>query len=83
MVKEAMAVAAEATNDSMRRGGFSPALWALGKYPRSPGLQADEEEWGQLGVLSAQQDGSTEFGRRAAMRLTPRNAYVRLDCSRR
>ena len=67
-----MSVALEFKNDSMRRGGFSPAQWVLGRHPRRPGALGDEEEWGQLGVLQSQQDGSTEFGRSAAMRFTVR-----------
>lgn len=49
----------------MRRGCFSPSQWVLGRVPRRPGQQGDEDEWGQLGVLETRQDGATEFGRRA------------------
>ena len=43
----------------------------------------EEEEWGQLGVLSYQQDGRTEFGRRAEMRHTAQKAMVNIDTGRR
>ena len=43
----------------------------------------EEEELGQLGALEAALDSSTEFGRRAAYRLTSRKHFVKMDCSRR
>ena len=43
----------------------------------------EEEEWCQLGVLSYQPDGRTEFGRRAEMRHTAQKAMVNIDTGRR
>eukprot|EP00972_Heterocapsa_arctica_P041389 6104560-Heterocapsa_arctica.AAC.1 len=58
-MKQAAAVAMQVKNDSLRRGGFSPSQWLLGKHPRRPGSRAEEDEWGQLGVLKAQQKSDT------------------------
>jgi hypothetical protein len=79
-------VAAEviaAKNDMIKRGGFSPAQWVLGKAPRGVGHLLDEEELGHLGVLESQADGETVFGMRAAYRHTSRKAFVKEDCGRR
>jgi len=54
-MKQVAVVANQVKNDTMRRGGFTPPQWVLGKYPRRPGSLAEENEWGQLGVLEAQQ----------------------------
>ena len=82
-MKQVAAVAQEVKNDTLRRGGFAPSQWVLGRYPRRPGSLAEEDEWGQLGVLTAQQDPSTAFGLKASMRFTAQKAFVRLDCGRR
>ena len=42
-----------------------------------------EEEFAQLGALSAQLDSQSSFGRKAAMRAECRKAFVHIDCSRR
>eukprot|EP00971_Amphidinium_carterae_P045971 904510-Amphidinium_carterae.1 len=67
----------------MRRGGYAPSQWVLGRYPRRPGALAEEDEWAQLGTLQAQQDPTTTFGVKAAMRCTAQKAFVRMDCGRR
>jgi hypothetical protein len=82
-MKQAGYIAQQVKNDSQRRGGFSASQWVIGKHPRRPGSQAEEDEWGQLGTLQAQQDAGTEFGIRAKMRFTAQKAFVRLDCGRR
>ena len=82
-MKQVAAVSQEVKNDTLRRGGFAPSQWVLGRYPRRPGSLAEEDEWGQLGVLTAQQDPATAFGLKASMRFTAQKAFVRLDCGRR
>eukprot|EP00972_Heterocapsa_arctica_P101246 14924055-Heterocapsa_arctica.AAC.1 len=42
-MKQAAAVAMQVKNDSLRRGGFSPSQWVLGKHPRRPGPLAEED----------------------------------------
>ena len=82
-MKQAIVVAEGVKNDTSKRGGFAASQWVLGRYPRRPGSMMEEEEWGQLGVLSYQQDGRTEFGRRAEMRHSAQKAMVNLDTGRR
>ena len=82
-MKLAAVVVQETKNDSMRKGGFAASQWVLAKYPRRPGLQGCEDEWGQLGVLESQQHGATEFGKRAAYRFSAQKAFVKVDCGRR
>ncbi|CAE7211787.1 RE1 [Symbiodinium sp. CCMP2592] len=82
-VKVAMLEAQVAKNEFMRVGGFSPTQWVLGRLPRGVGHVLDEEELGQLGVLSGRSDATTAFGRQAEFRHTARKAFVHEDCSRR
>ena len=62
--------------------GLAPH-WVLGRLPRGAGHILDEEELGQLGVLSGLQDASTAFGRKAEVWHTARKAFVHEDCSSR
>ena len=82
-MKSMMYVAVETKNDSMRKGGIAPSQWVIGKYPRRPGELCEEEEWGQLGVMQAQNESATEFGIRARQRLEARKTMVQIDCGRR
>ena len=82
-MKGVMYVAVETKNDSMRKGGIAPSQWVIGKYPRRPGGLCEEEEWGQLGVMQAQNESATEFGVRAKQRLEARKVMVHVDCGRR
>ena len=82
-MKTALAVACESKNGSMRRGGFSPSQWVTAKHPRRPGSLKEEDEWGQLGALAAQQDSATIFGLRAQYRFTAQKQLVQVDCGRR
>ena len=80
-IKIAAAESIAEKNEVIRRGGFSPSQWVLGRAPRSVGRLLDEEEMGQLGTLDAIAEGGTEFARKAQIRLTARKEYVRQDCS--
>ena len=80
-IKIAAAESIAEKNEVIRRGGFSPAQWVLGRAPRSVGRLLDEEELGQLGTMEAIAEGDTEFARKAQIRLTARKEYVRQDCS--
>ncbi|CAE7418365.1 GIP [Symbiodinium sp. CCMP2592] len=82
-VKEAMLEGQVSKNEFLRVGGFAPVQWVLGRLPRGVGHVLDEDELGQLGVLSARMDPTTAFGRRAEFRHTARKAFVKQDCSRR
>ena len=57
--KSAMLEAQVSKNEFLRVGGFSPTQWVLGRLPQGVGHILDEEELGQLGVLSGLQDAST------------------------
>ena len=76
-MKSIMYVAVETKNDSMRKGGIAPSQWVIGKYPRRPGELCEEDEWGQLGVMQAQNESTTEFGIRAKQRLEARKPWCR------
>ena len=52
-------------NEYLRRGGFSPSQWVLGRAPRGVGHMLDDEEIGHLGVLEGMLDGETAFALRA------------------
>ena len=82
-VKAAMTECQVAKNEFVRHGGFSPSQWVLGRQPRGIGHLLDEDELGQLGVLSGAMDPSTAFGRSIEYRHTARRAYVQADTSRR
>ena len=81
-VKEAMLECQMSRNEFIRVGGFSPSQWVLGRSPRGVGTLLDEEELGQLGVLSGRMDATTAFGRKAEFRHSARKAFVKEDCSR-
>ena len=81
--KSAMLEAQVLKNEFLRVGGLSPTQWVLGRLPRGVGHILDEEELGQLGVLSGLQDASTAFGRKAEFRHSARRAFVHEDCSSR
>ena len=82
-MKGVMYVAVETKNDSMRKGGIAPSQWVIGKYPRRPGGLYEEEEWGQLGVMQAQNESAAEFGMRTKQRLEARKVMVQIDGGRR
>ena len=78
-VKEAMLECQTSKNEFIRVGGFSPSQWVLGRLPRGVGTLLDEEELGQLGVLSRRMDATTAFGRKAELRHSARKAFVKED----
>ena len=82
-MKQVGYIAQEVKNDTMRRGGFTASQWVTCKHPRRPGALTEEMEWGQLGVLQAQQDSSTAFGIKASMRFEAQKQMVKVDCGRR
>ena len=43
-------------NDGTRKGGFAPSQWVLGKFPRNPCHIHTEDEFADLGMLSAELD---------------------------
>ena len=71
-------------NELSRTGGFAPAQWVLGRLPRVPGSQYDEDESHDMGALAnTAGDGSNEFSRQAAIRASSRLAFAQHDVGRR
>ena len=63
-------------NELSRIGGFAPAQWVLGRLPRVPGSQFDEDEAFDLGALAnTAGDGSDEFSRQSAIRASARTTF--------
>ena len=79
------AVEVDSTKNEMSRvGGFSPSQWVLGRLPRVPGSQFDDEEAYDLGVLAnVAEDGSDEFSRQSVIRATARKAFAEHDVGSR
>ena len=79
-ISETKATAAEVDstkNEMSRVGRFSPSQWALGRLPRVPGSQFDEEEAFDFGVLAnLAESGSGEFFRQASFRAGARKAFA-------
>ena len=70
-------------NDGVRKGGFASSQWALGKFPRNPGNNHTEEEFADLGVISAELDPDAAFMRLMQIRQACRGAFAAEDCSLR
>ena len=70
-------------DDGTRKGGFSPSQWVLGKFPRNPGNTHDEDEFADLGVISAEIDPEAAFARLTQIRTACRGAFAAEDCSAR
>ena len=71
-------------NEAVRRGGFSPSQWVLGRAPRGVGHLLDEDELGQLGALHPKEDDAAgDFAIRSKYRLSARKAFVKEDCGRK
>ena len=68
-------------NDGTRKGGFAPSQWALGKFPRNPGNIHNEDEFADLGVISAELDPDAAFMRLMQIRQACRGAFAAEDCS--
>ena len=84
---EVTTVAAEVDktkNELSRTGGFAPSQWVLGRLPRVPGSQHDDDEAFDLGALAnTAGDGSDEFSRQAAIRSSARQAFAQNDVGKR
>ena len=70
-------------NDGTRKGGFAPSQWVLGKFPRNPGNIHTEDEFADLGVISAELDPDAAFMRMMQIRQACRGAFAAEDCSLR
>eukprot|EP00959_Pyramimonas_sp_CCMP1952_P074875 1564667-Pyramimonas_sp.AAC.1 len=60
-----------------RAAGFSQSLWVLGRLPRVPGRQFDNDEAFDLVCwLDVAEDRPGEFSRQAAIRAAAREAFA-------
>ena len=72
-----------AVNELARHGGFAPAQWVLGKFPRQPATLGDEAECQDIGAIQAYVDGPTTFALQPEEGLEARKAFVKWDCGLR
>ena len=70
-------------NEGSRKGGYAPAQWVLGRFPRRPGEIMDEDEFADLGVLSDRLDPQSAFQLQTKYRLACKKAFAEVDCSDR
>ena len=70
-------------NDGMKKGGFAPSQWVLGRYPNRPGTLYDEDTALDLGIVSDQVDPNAAFALQNRIRTACRKAFAEHDCSRR
>jgi len=82
-MKQALITVLNTKNQMMRNGGFSPTQWVLGHQPRLIGSLTDDQELGQLGVLSDEVDPQGAFARQAQLRSEARKHFVQVDCDDR
>ena len=82
-METALSEALNAGNEMSRTGGFAPSQWVLGRLPRNPGAQGDEDEFADVGTIQGQVDGFTAFGHNASYRASARKAFVKYDCGLR
>ena len=68
-------------NDNIRKEGYSPSQWLLGKMPRDVHSIYDEDEMANLGVISERLDPESAFQRKTEMRLACKRAFAENDCS--
>ena len=72
-----------ACNELSRHGGFAPSQWVLGKLPRTPAMQGDEEEAFDIGTIQGHIDGASTFGIQSRYRAKARECFVRWDCGQK
>ena len=71
----------QAKNSLIRRSGFSPAQWVLGRQTRLPADLTDESEVTRLGALSLSLTPTSRFYQKSKLRFAAREAFVKVSCS--
>ncbi len=67
-------------NELSCTGGVALSQWVLGRLPRVPGSQYDQDEAFDLGALAnAASHESDAFSRQSAIRASPRLAFAKID----
>lgn len=71
-------------NCRLNHHGFNPAQWVLGRLPAdATSLTAEEAEGRTLGVQEEVQSGEDAFSQQLMIRQAAKQAYVKVDSSRR
>ena len=78
-IETAAAIVCQAKNSMLRRGGFSPMQWVLGRSLRAPGSLTEEGEADRLQVHEAALDPRSQFSRVQALRTTAQQAFIQED----
>ena len=63
-----------AKNSMSRVKGVAPSQWVIGKLPKEAGSIMDEENWADLGALTAADNPTLEFGQITRIREKARKA---------
>eukprot|EP00434_Breviolum_minutum_P004941 symbB.v1.2.004358.t1/scaffold240.1/size264318/14 len=63
-----------AKNSMLRVKGVAPSQWVIGKLPKEAGSIMDEENWADLGALTAADNPTLEFGQITRIREKARKA---------
>ena len=83
--KEAMLHATSACNAAknslVRKGGFSPMQWVLGRNMRLPADLTDDSEAVRLGAMALSMTPSSRFYQKSKLRFTAREAFVQVSNS--
>ena len=67
----------QAKNSLVRKAGFSPAQWVLGKDVRLPASLADEDEVGRVGAQALADTPGTRFHRKNQIRMAARESFTK------
>ena len=67
----------QAKNSLVRKGGFSPAQWVLGRDVRLPASLADDQEVMRVGAQALAATPSSLFYRKTQLRMAAREAFSR------
>ena len=67
----------QAKNSLVRKSGFSPAQWVLGKDVRLPASLADEDEVGRVGAQALADTPGTRFHRKNQIRMAARENFTK------
>ena len=83
-VKATVAEVNSTKNEMSRVGSFAPPQWTLGRLPRVPASQLDEEEAFDLcGLANVSEDSYYECSRQASLRASARKSFAEQDVGSR
>lgn len=73
----ATAAVNRAKNSLVRKGGFSPAQWVLGRDVRLPASLADEQEVMRVGAQALAATPNSTFYKKTQLRMSAREAFTK------